>query len=77
MAGQFKLFHDCAQGSIKLRLVTIISLVVFIIRVNCAVVIALATLVVGWLFDIGVVRSSRAIWSVVVGIAGVVILATR
>ena len=77
MASQFKLFHNCALGSIELRLITVVSLVVFIIRVNCVVVIALATLVVGWLFDIGVVRSSRAIWSVVVGIAGVVILATR
>ena len=77
MASQFKLFHDCTQGSIELRLITVISLVMFIIRVNCAVVIALATLVVGWLFDIGVVRSSRAIWSVVVGIARVVILTTR
>ena len=77
MAGQFKLFHDSAQGSIKLRFITVVSLVVFIIRVNCAVVIALATLVVGWLFDIGVVRSSRAIWSVVIGITRVVILTTR
>ena len=37
LAGQFKPFHNCAQSSIKLRIFTIISLILFIIR--CAVII--------------------------------------